>query len=151
MIARIEAVFSPLLAEHLDKIAAIEMQFAVPIWNGQQLMAAYQAAYPSCICEVEKTLVGYAFWMRAAEVVDLLHLAIHPDWQRQGYGRSLLRYVLHQMHLHGGQRVFLEVRESNRRAQELYCAHGFCVTGRRKNYYPCGSDFEDAILMSANL
>jgi ribosomal-protein-alanine N-acetyltransferase len=44
--------------------------------------------------------------------------------------------------------VTLEVRASNRIAQELYKKHGFQATGRRPRYY--SSDGEDATIMSTD-
>jgi ribosomal-protein-alanine N-acetyltransferase len=45
----------------------------------------------------------------------------------------------------GGGLVNLEVRESNRAAQELYRSMGFSTVGRRRQYYRRSN--EDAILM----
>ena len=50
------------------------------------------------------------------------------------------------MRREGADSSFLEVRESNLAAQELYRRFGFEETGRRPRYYKDNS--EDAILMS---
>jgi ribosomal-protein-alanine N-acetyltransferase len=44
--------------------------------------------------------------------------------------------------------VFLEVRDSNRRAIRLYQQAGFNEIGLRKGYYPATQGREDAIVMA---
>ncbi len=49
--------------------------------------------------------------------------------------RILGEAALEEARAAGAQRVFLEVRESNRAATALYARHGFQAAGRRENYY----------------
>ena len=50
------------------------------------------------------------------------------------------------------QWIWLEVRESNERAREVYVKHGFSEVGLRKNYYPNpNGPRENAVLMSLKL
>jgi ribosomal-protein-alanine N-acetyltransferase len=49
------------------------------------------------------------------------------------------------------QRVFLEVRPSNRHAIALYEHAGFNEIGRRRGYYPARKNREDAIVMALEL
>ena len=50
------------------------------------------------------------------------------------------------------QWIWLEVRESNARAREVYLRHGFAEVGLRKNYYPNpNGPREHAVLMSLKL
>ena len=52
----------------------------------------------------------------------------------------------------GAQWLWLEVRASNLRAQQVYEAHGFRRVGERKRYYPAGhGQREDAVVMSLPL
>jgi ribosomal-protein-alanine N-acetyltransferase len=82
-------------------------------------------------------------------IVDEAHvatIATDPDYRRQGIGKRLLAYALRHMIADGARRSFLEVRESNLAAQEMYRKFGYEVTGRRRRYYR--DNDEDAILMS---
>jgi [ribosomal protein S18]-alanine N-acetyltransferase len=82
-------------------------------------------------------------------IVDEAHvatLATHPDYRRQGIGKRLLAHALRHMIQDGARSSFLEVRESNVAAQEMYRKFGYEVTGRRRRYYR--DNDEDAILMS---
>lgn len=84
-------------------------------------------------------------------IVDELHvatIATHPDFRGRGIGKKLLLHALHSAREEGAIRSFLEVRESNVIAIEMYRRLGFVEDGRRKQYYKDNN--EDAILMSLN-
>lgn len=66
----------------------------------------------------------------------LEEIAVHPEHQSQGYGHRLLQHMLEQAQGMAVDEIFLEVRESNHRAQSLYLQHGFEQIDRRKDYYP---------------
>lgn len=81
--------------------------------------------------------------------VDEAHIATiatHPDYRRQGIARKLLTYTLQSALREGAQSSFLEVRESNSSAQEMYRKFGYVEVGRRRRYYK--DNDEDAILMN---
>ena len=62
---------------------------------------------------------------------EVLNLAVSSDFRRRGVGQALFQAAL------GGFQgaVFLEVRESNRVAQEFYKGLRFQQVMRRENYY----------------
>jgi [ribosomal protein S18]-alanine N-acetyltransferase len=83
-------------------------------------------------------------WMLPGDL-HVLNLAIARERRRQGLGRTLMFHCLDMFADRGGGLVNLEVRESNRAAQELYRSIGFSIVGRRRQYYRRSN--EDAILM----
>jgi [ribosomal protein S18]-alanine N-acetyltransferase len=98
------------------------------------------------VAEVEGRIVGIiVVWL----VVDEAHvatIATHPDFRRQGIGTKLLSHALRQLIDEGAHSSFLEVRENNFGAQEMYRKFGYEATGRRRRYYR--DNDEDAILMN---
>lgn len=94
----------------------------------------------------EGRLVGYCIYWLVSDQVHIQNLAVDPHHRRRGLGRFLLRYALTQAARLGALSAMLEVRESNRLAQELYRSMGFQPVGMRKNYYSFPR--EDAILLS---
>ena len=98
------------------------------------------------MAELDGKLVGMiVVWL----IVDEAHVATvatHPDHRRQGIGRRLLAHALRQIMQDGARSSFLEVRESNLAAQEMYRKFGYETTGRRRHYYR--DNDEDAILMN---
>lgn len=82
-------------------------------------------------------------------IVDEAHIATiatHPDYRGKGIGRRLLAHGLLAAHQRGARMAFLEVRRSNRVAQNLYDQFGFQFTGERPRYYKDNN--EDALLMT---
>src|ERR1035437_3769790 len=71
----------------------------------------------------------------------LVARTVAPDFRRKGVARALLDGALQSFR----GSVFLEVRESNRVAQEFYKSLGFKEFSRRKGYYE--SPPETAIVM----
>jgi ribosomal-protein-alanine N-acetyltransferase len=71
---------------------------------------------------------------------EILNLAVAPVFRRMGIGSALLSEELRT-----AADFFLEVRESNLAAQELYRRFGFTEVGRRADYYRF--PIESAIVM----
>ncbi|MFQ5944998.1 MAG: ribosomal protein S18-alanine N-acetyltransferase, partial [Anaerolineae bacterium] len=91
-------------------------------------------------------VLGYAgFWQMGGET-HISTIAVHPDHRRRGLGELLLLHMLDRAVEGGSKFVTLEVRESNRAAQELYEKYGFRGVGRRERYYT--DNAEDALLMT---
>jgi ribosomal-protein-alanine N-acetyltransferase len=62
---------------------------------------------------------------------EILNVAVHPDFRRLGIASELLQTEIRG---HAGVH-FLEVRESNAAARQLYARLGFQVVGARPQYY----------------
>ena len=95
----------------------------------------------------EATGIGFGLlvWLLADEA-HVATLATHPDFRRQGIAKKLLSYALRHLIQEGARSSFLEVRESNLAAQQMYREFGYEETGRRHRYYKDNN--EDAILMT---
>jgi [ribosomal protein S18]-alanine N-acetyltransferase len=104
---------------------------------------------PASRCWVAESGGGIAGVVVAWLLVDEVHIATiatHPNFRRQGIAQALLAHVLKLGAEEGAISSFLEVRESNSAAQELYRKFGYEQTGRRPRYYK--DNGEDAILMT---
>ena len=94
-------------------------------------------------------IVGYVIARISGMEGEILDLAVLPEVRRRGIGRQLLRTVRENLHSDGVRELFLEVRESNQPAIELYRAHGFRPVGLRHRYYR--NPPEDALVLRAAL
>jgi ribosomal-protein-alanine N-acetyltransferase len=98
------------------------------------------------VAEFDGKIVGMiVVWL----IIDEAHvatLATHPDFRRRGIAKKLLAHSLRLMMDEGAHSSFLEVRESNFAAQEMYHKFGYEESGRRLRYYR--DNDEDAILMN---
>jgi ribosomal-protein-alanine N-acetyltransferase len=83
---------------------------------------------------------GLVLMRQAADEAEILTLATMPEARRRGIGRLMLSAGLDWAAASGATRVFLEVSEANAPARALYEAAGFTACGRRRRYYPDGSD-----------
>ncbi|GBQ80441.1 ribosomal protein alanine acetyltransferase [Gluconacetobacter johannae DSM 13595] len=83
---------------------------------------------------------GFVMGRVAADEAEILTLAVRGEARRQGLGRALLAWLRTEAASHGARRLFLEVSAGNVAARALYRAAGFAEAGRRRAYYPDGSD-----------
>jgi [ribosomal protein S18]-alanine N-acetyltransferase len=97
------------------------------------------------IGEADAQVVGFVAARRVADEAEILNIAVRPDFRRKGIASALLRAALEEFLGAAVSRVFLEFRESNLPARELYQRHGFVPSGRRKGYYRHPT--EDALCM----
>ena len=94
-------------------------------------------------------LVGWGGIWCVADEAEIASVCVDPAYRRLGGGTKLLQTLLRQARLSGAQNVYLEVRASNRAAQELYRGAGFECIGVRKRYYT--NPLEDAVLMRCEI
>jgi ribosomal-protein-alanine N-acetyltransferase len=93
-------------------------------------------------------VLGYGgFWMIAGEA-HISTIAVASEWRRRGLGEFLLWSMLTRASAMGAFEATLEVRISNKVAQNLYHKYGFETVGRRRRYYQDNS--EDALIMTVN-
>lgn len=98
------------------------------------------------VADLDGNIVGMIVVWLIVDEVHVATVATHPDYRRQGIGQRLLAHALRHLIHDGARSSFLEVRESNIVAQEMYRKFGYEVTGRRRRYYR--DNDEDAILMN---
>jgi len=100
------------------------------------------------VAEMDGKIVGMIVAWLLVDEAHIATIATHPDHRGQGIARNLLMYALRYMSKEGAVTSFLEVRERNIPAQEMYRKFGYEEVGRRKRYYKDTN--EDAILMTLN-
>ncbi|MDQ2098358.1 MAG: ribosomal protein S18-alanine N-acetyltransferase [Tychonema bourrellyi B0820] len=95
--------------------------------------------------QIRPMLIGVGCLWAILEEAHIIMLAIHPSFQRQGLGQTLLWALLKSACDRQLERATLEVRDSNLAAVSLYKKFGFKEAGRRKRYYE--DTGEDALVM----
>lgn len=100
----------------------------------------------SWVVELDGKIVGMIVAWMLVDEAHIATIATHPGHRRQGIARKLLTHALRYMSNEGAVSSFLEVRESNLAAREMYRGFGYDEVGRRKQYYKDNN--EDAILMT---
>lgn len=77
------------------------------------------------------------------DIIDLLNIIVKPEFQNQGIGSILLKYIIDNKK---DKKIMLEVRSKNINAIKLYQKYDFKIINIRKNYYKD----DDAIIMERN-
>ena len=134
-------------------ITEIERRATESPWSLSQFLSSCRSEQQQVLVLESATgkLLGFAVSQQVMDEVSLLNLGVLPKHQGYGHGARLLQEVLTMAQEQGGRRCLLEVRAGNEKALGLYDRYGFTVDGVRKNYYPAGSGYEDALLMSRDL
>lgn len=91
--------------------------------------------------------VGYIVGRAVVDQGEILNLGVALRARRRGIGSALVRRLLDDFAARGVESAFLEVRDSNVPAQQLYQSFGFTAVGRRRNYYH--RPMEDAVVLRA--
>jgi len=137
----------PLTAENLPDIAAIQSRSPEAAqWDPPSYLRL------DCLVAIETSDAGkctrlLGFLVARQTAVDereILNVAVDPSARRRGVARALLDAELQR----GKNQWFLEVRESNFSAIQLYRGAGFRVVARRESYYQ--DPPEPAIVMKFN-
>ena len=132
-------------------IAALEeMTFSNPYSEESVANMLNSPIHPSFIYyDADGNLLGYLLGQMISPEGDLLRIAVRSTSRRSGIGRALIEAFLDYLKTNNCTVCFLDVREHNTPAKELYASYGFTPFDRRKNYYHLPT--EDAIVMRLSL
>ena len=134
--------------DDVDQVVAIDqVSFSLP-WPERSFRFELtdNPASRCWVAEANGRIVGMIVIWLLIDAAHIATLATHPEFRRQGIAKKLLTHALKHLMDEGAQSSFLEVRESNIAAQEMYRQFGFEESGRRPRYYK--DNGEDAILMT---
>lgn len=120
-------------------------------WSKRIFIDCLRAGYQCWVLANKNQIVAHGVMSVAIGECHLLTLCVHPDYQRQGYGRKLFNLLLDRAVKLDAKQCFLEVRVSNEPAISLYRSMGFVQVGERRNYYPGNEGREDALILSRDL
>lgn len=88
--------------------------------------------------------IGYCGTMVVADTADVQTIGVLPEYEGHGFGRVMLEQMHERAREQGAERILLEVRADNPRAQRLYERNGYRAIHVRRGYYDDGTD---AIIM----
>ena len=133
-------------AEHLDSVLEIERVVFSNPWRRRDFLFSMEREGSLCTVVLnENAVFGYFVGFLVDREFHLADFAVHPDLQGQGFGRLVLKDLVHTLESYEVQVVSLEVRASNVSAVGLYRDFGFKTMAIRKDYY--SRPKEDALIM----
>ena len=139
----------PMNADHLEELEKLErICFSRP-WSRKMLAEELEnqcAAFLVAQDSITQQVMGYAGLLVMADEGYITHVAVFPEFRRQGVAAKLI--AVFENFARGNKLAFLtlEVRPSNTAAIALYKGFGFEEVGRRKNYYDLPK--EDALILT---
>lgn len=101
------------------------------------------------VADIGNRIVGYVVTMDIDKSTGkIVSIAVRKEFRGHGIGEALLKEAIRRLKARGKTKVALEVRVSNKPAQELYRKIGFKIVDTIPGYY---SDGEDAYYMVLTL
>lgn len=140
-----------MLPSDLDRIVLIEREIFLFPWSPGNFADSLKSEYHCQVLAQAESILGYGIMMMSPEEGHILTLGIAAQWQKKGLGKKMLHHLIEYARKEKAKSVFLDVRESNQGAAQLYRQLGFQQIATRKGYYPAMCGREDARVMQLTL
>lgn len=131
---------------HVLQIAELEKLCFNDPWSVNSIASELDNRLSLWLVAVEADrVIGYVGSQTVLGETDMMNIAIHPDFRKQGIATQLIHRLVQALSEKGSHSLMLEVRASNEPANALYGNLGFETVGVRKNYYR--NPREDALIL----
>ena len=122
--------------EHVAAIAEIEKLCFNDPWSERSIASELDNRLSLWLVALDgERVVAYVGSQSVLGETDMMNIAVHPDYRRQGIAEALVVSLVEALKDQGNHSLMLEVRVSNEPARKLYEKLGFTQVGLRKNYY----------------
>ena len=140
----------PMTPADVPEVASIETTaFSTP-WSEETFRSLLErSGVELWVAEWGDQLAAYAILWTVLDEGELANIAVRSDLRGRGIGSGLLSRMLEVAEDSGVRSLYLEVRESNALAREMYARRGFHEIGVRKAYYE--GPREDARVLKKSL
>ena len=145
IIKPINISYKSIVTKDIGNILAIEESIFSHPWNRSKFISSINNSnvIKQAIL-IDKEIMGYSLVSIAADSADILNICIDNQYQQQGLGYKLFKYVENKLKKLKVNSIFIEVRESNIQALDFYQKLGFEYIDTRKKYY---SNHENAKIL----
>lgn len=139
-----------MMEEHLDEVAALEKECFSEPWSRDAFGDTLNKDdYIYIVALHEGSVAGYAGAVVSFDEGSITNIAVSDEKRRIGIGKELMLQMTKLLKERNVTQIFLEVRESNEAARELYRLCGYNDVGMRKNFY--NKPTENAIVMKLDI
>ncbi len=133
-------------AEYVPQVAALEKICFSDPWSENSVASELENPLSCWLVALDgETVAGYVGSQTVLDETDMMNVAVHPDFRRQGVAQALILALTEELKKRGSHCLTLEVRASNDPARALYESLGFALAGTRRNYYH--NPKEDALIL----
>ena len=123
-------------ASHVAQVADLEAICFSDPWSEKSVASEITNPLSYWLVAVDgERVAGYVGSQTVLDETDMMNIAVHPDYRRQGLAERLVAQLVEALKDKGSRCLTLEVRQSNTPAIGLYEKLGFSQIGLRKNYY----------------
>lgn len=146
-----EEKIRPMTNRDISEVISIEnVSYSAP-WTRREFYGElnFNRLAKYFVIEKEGKIVGYIGSWFFKDFVHITNIAVHPDYRKHGIGTKLMKHIIELASRKGAKKIVLEVRVSNKIAQNLYKKLGFKVEKVKREYYP--DNKEDAFYMIKTL
>jgi ribosomal-protein-alanine N-acetyltransferase len=115
-------------------------------WNEEAFLRCLrQRNCIGMVAEADGRVVGFMIYELHKSKLQVLNLAVHADFRRQGIGTQMVEKLKSKLSQQRRARIVLEIRETVLGAQLFLQSQGFRAVGVLRDYYE--DSVEDAYLM----
>ena len=140
-------IITNMTEKHVAQVAELEkICFGSAAWSEKSVASELENPLSVWLVAVEdEKVLGYVGSQTVIDETDMMNVAVHPDYRKQGIAGELIARLVESLKLRKSHSLTLEVRASNEPAKNLYKMLDFEEIGIRKNYYR--NPKEDALIL----
>jgi ribosomal-protein-alanine N-acetyltransferase len=135
----------------VERVMKVEHEVYEFPWTDKIFSDCIRVGYYCWLALQRQNIVGHAVISVSAGESHMLNLSIAREYQRRGFGKEFIEFLVQQAQAKQAQTMLLEVRPSNTAAINCYNSAGFNEIGLRKEYYPAPEGREDALLFARHI
>jgi ribosomal-protein-alanine N-acetyltransferase len=135
----------------VERVMRVEHEVYEFPWTEKIFSDCIRVGYYCWLALQRQNIVGHAVISVSAGESHMLNLSIAREYQRRGFGKEFIEFLIQQAQAKQAQTMLLEVRPSNTAAINCYNSAGFNEIGLRKDYYPAPEGREDALLFARHI
>lgn len=137
-------IFRSLFKEDSSLIADLFSQSFSDGWTKEMLLSGFDSGGLKAIGAFDgDSLIGVITYSVGVDFADIEDVAVKKEERRKGIANALVEMAIEDSFL-AVDKIFLEVRERNESAINLYKKNGFNQISIRKKYY---EDGENALIL----
>ena len=116
--------------EDISGVSKIEERCFSDPWSLEAVREGLENSLDTWLVLKEKEgILGYCVFRIIAGEGELLRIAVLPEFQGRGLSKKLMDQMVEYSRKKKAETMFLEVRESNEKARNLYRSYGFSEEG----------------------